>query len=358
MKKFIQKLLFAIALAATGHLGMAQTLITVNNNPGAPTGTNVYTDFATAQAAAANGDIIYLVPSSTNYGALTVTKELTIFGAGMIPDKDLGTKTFVTNLFIDASNVRVSGLIGTLEWRLASSISSTTISNITIENCRFPGLRHYTSSVTVGNLLIRNNVITIVSSYTIDLQTTASVIITNNIINSYCCSSSYGLFADGVTFSHNIFRYEGINGNDGSTIDEIDNCLLEYNIFYGTPPSFPDGASSGNTFNYNLSYGSSDNSFSGIGSNGNTGTGNVVSSDPMFTNLPLGSGWSDSYDPSLQAGSQADDIDSSGGQAGVYGGATPWDPDGSLLPTVQTITIPSVIPVGSDLDVNVTGKGN
>ena len=108
----------------------------------------------------------------------TISKELTLFGAGMIPDKDLGIKTFVDNINITSSNVRVSGIIGTNDWYIGNGASSATYSNITIENCRFYGLRHLGSSVTVGNILIRNNVITSNSAYMFDMLTTSSVIIT------------------------------------------------------------------------------------------------------------------------------------------------------------------------------------
>jgi len=337
----------------------AQTILIANNNPGAPSGTagnpNVYTSLTAAISAANAGDIIYVVPSSINYGDITVNKALTLFGAGLIPDKDLGIKTSVGVLNITASDVRISGLIGTNTWDLGNGVSNTSYSNITIENCRFPALRHVGTNITIGNLLIRNNVIES-TSITIDLKTTASVIITNNIFNMFCCSSFYGLIADGVTYSYNIFRYNGTTGNDGILMENVDNCLFEYNIFWGVPPNIPDG-SIDNTFNYNLSFGNSDNLFSEIGTNGNTGTGNITG-DPLFVDLPLGDTWSDSYDPAVGGGSPATDIDGITGDAGVAGGLTPWDPDGSLLPTIQSVTIPSVIPVGSDLNVNVTGKGN
>lgn len=333
----------------------AQTLITVNNNPGAPTGTNVFTNFADALTAAVTGDIIYMVPSSISYGTLNITKGVTIFGAGLEPDKNIGTKTAVGGVRIDASNVRISGLVSSSEWHYGYNINTGTLSNITIENSRFGSFRIWNSGVQLGNLLLRNNVISQSSAYSIILGTTSNVIITNNLILLYQ-TVVYAMQANGATFSHNIFRAAGINGTDGLTINTVSNCQFEYNIFYGSTTVVTNGGN--NNFDYNLSFGISNNSFSSIGSNGNTGTGNVENGDPVFVNLPLGTDWNGSYDLSIDTGSAADDIDGSAGIAGVTGGATPWDPDGSLLPTVQTINIPSVVPVGEDLDVNVTGKGN
>lgn len=351
MKSF--RLLLTIFCCLIIQISLSQTRRVVNNNPGAPGGTNVYTSFAAALSDAVAGDIIYLVPSSISYGTIDISKGVTVFGAGLIPDKDLGIKTHVDYVYIDASNVRVSGLIANNTIRLGQNISSTTISNITIENCQVEGIRHYTSNVTIGNLLIRNNVIRH-SSYPVSLITTSSVIVTNNLImvDRYDYN---GINANGVTFSHNIFRYEGTNGNDGMVLDDVDNCLFEYNIFYGARPVLSSNRIN-NNFEYNVVYGTSNNSIVGIGTYGNTETG-TLTTDPMFVNLSLGYGYSDSYDYTLDTGSSGIDINSTE-DAGVHGGATPWDPDGSLLPTIQSITMPSVIPVGSDLDVNVTGKGN
>ncbi|MGL1888851.1 MAG: hypothetical protein OCD76_20230 [Reichenbachiella sp.] len=352
MKNFKSLLLTFVGLIALSTYASSAILV-ANNNPGAPTGTNVYATLTSAIANATAGDIIYVIPSSINYGDITVDKSLTLFGAGLIPDKDLGLKTKVDNLYIDASDVRISGIIGTGEWCLGRYITSQTISNITIENCRFPNLRHYSSTVTVGNLLIRNNVL---NNYfnLLDLQTTSGVIITNNLFIA-SNNATYGLAANGVTFSYNIFLYQGTTGTDGKIIENIQTCLFEYNIFYGATPDIPTN-SYNNTLNYNVSFGNSVNTFSGQGVNGNSGIGNVIG-DPLFTNLSLGTSWDNSFDLTTGAGT-ADDIDGSGGIAGVTGGLTPWDPDGSLLPTVQTVTIPAVIPLGSDLNVNVTGKGN
>ena len=358
--KRITKLSFTVIACFIGYFTFSQSATLVaNNNPGAPTGTNVYPTLTAALTAATPGDIIYVVPSSISYGDITITKSITIFGAGLRPDKNLPIKSKVNYIYIDASNVRVSGLIGSSEWRLGSSISNTTISNITIENCRFPGMRHYSTTVTVGNLLFRNNVINMGGSNGLDFNTTSSVIVTNNVIITLYGSSLYGIEANGITFSNNIFRYEGTSGtNDGQTFENVDNCLFEFNIFYGSSPALPDAGSVNNVFNYNLSYGNSVNTFPSTGSNGTNATGNVEGGDPLFTNFPLGKSWDNSFNLSLGAGSPALNIDGSGTNAGVTGGATPWDSDGSLLPTVQSISIPAVVPVGSDLNVNVKGKGN
>ena len=80
MKKL--KSLLTFALVGITSIAFAQATLVVNNNPGAPGGDDVYSTFADALTAATAGDIIYMVPSSTSYGHLNVTKGVTIFGAG------------------------------------------------------------------------------------------------------------------------------------------------------------------------------------------------------------------------------------------------------------------------------------
>ena len=78
MKNLSASLLFVL-LALAGQLS-AQTIRRVNNT--GITGTNIYVDLTAAQTAAANGDIIQVEPSTTQYPAFSCTKQLTIVGPG------------------------------------------------------------------------------------------------------------------------------------------------------------------------------------------------------------------------------------------------------------------------------------
>jgi hypothetical protein len=346
----------------------AQTIHVANNNPGAATGLNVHvgaTALQDAVNAAVAGDIIYVVPSSVIYAGITdINKGLTIFGIGFRADKDLGLKSQVNQLDINASDVRISGIVCTGTFFLGWALSGVTMSNLMIENCRVGRLRMNSgNSVTVSNMLVRNNIITASGSTfdTKDLEfyTTSNVAVTNNLIITTCCSNS-GVRATGVTFTNNIFAYNGTTGNSGNTFTDVDACTFDYNIFYGSWQTLPAG-STNNKFNYNLSFGNSDNTFTQIGdADGNTGTGNVAGGDPMLVNFPLATAntWSDGFDLSLLTGSAADNIDGVAGTAGVTGGLTPWDREGTLLPTIQSVTLPSTIPVGTDLPVTIKAKGN
>lgn len=362
----MRKILLPCLILCSMHLG-AQTLHVANNNPGAATGVNVHTGVNALQDAvnaASEGDVIYVVPSPSSYGDIIIDKGVTLFGIGIRPEKDLGLDSYVDRLDINASNIRISGIESIDTWYLGWTLNGVELTNLTFENCRFGRLRMRSNNgVSLSNMLVRNNVV-VADGGTFDaknfeLYVTSNVTITNNYIITTCCSNS-GTLATGVIFTNNIFAYSGTTGNSGNTFTGVNGCTFEYNIFFGSWQTVPTN-SFNNTFNYNLSFGNADNTFTQIGdTNGNTGTGNVADGDPMFTNLTLSTAatWSNGYDLTPLPGSAALNIDGSGGTAGVTGGLTPWDPEATLLPTIQAIALPSTIPAGTDLPITIKAKGN
>ena len=346
-------------------LALAQTLYTANNNPGANTGVNVFTGSTAMQdafTASIAGDIIYLVPSSVPYGNLNITHSITLFGVGIRPDKDLGAKSLVGQINIDADDVRLSGLtnsIGTnLEIRIGWNSGTSNLNGITIENCNIKRVLMTAGPTgTVSNLLVRNNVITGAGSIAthVLLNTTSNAIITNNIMVEG--GSAPMIKALNATITYNIFVHTG----DESPFSDVVNCIIDHNIFYGVRVDIPIIAT-GNTWTYNLAFGNSPDSRNVFNTttNGNTGIGNIESvsgsNNPLFVNLPLITNWDNSYDFTLQAGSPALNIN--GEDIGPSGGATPFDFEGNLLPLIQSVTIPSVIPLGTDLPVTIKAKGN
>jgi|GEM_PF-943748 len=371
MKRQILTLLaFMLSVYAT-----AQALIVANNNPGAAPGTNVFTGvnaLEDAITAATANDIIYVVPSSALYGSnnINITKPLTIFGVGIRPSKALGTKSeidvscFNCAIQVDASDVRLSGLIvkGDVNLNWADAQDQT---NITIENSRIKRAIMKTSAVKkISNILIRNNVITgnVSVATHILLRTTANAVITNNIFTE-SGSSAPMVEATGAIFTYNVFSDTG----DEIPFSNVNNCQFDHNIFYGVRVDIP-VSSTGNSWTNNLSFGNSVDAYHvfEITNNGNTGSGNIESTtatprDPMFTNFPPTNVWNDSYDLTLLPGSPAlstDPLNLTTDDIGPSGGATPFDSEGNLLPLIQSITVPSVIPVGTDLPVTIKAKGN
>lgn len=357
MKKILT---IALSLLAASVI-QAQNILVANNNPGANTGVNVFTGATAAQDAqdaAVAGDIIYVVPSQVSYGILVINKELTVFGIGIKPEKDLANKSEFEQIDIDASNVRLSGLIIDEDVHLGINLTSVNINNITIENCRLGRVEMANfNSVTASNFIARNNVIegfgSVATSFL--FYVTSNVTITNNIIFTSCCTAG-SLRITGATFTYNTFISDGNRGIDAN----LDNNTFDHNIFYGNNVNLQ-ATSDGNVWTNNLSFGSAQMTFgAGAGSNG-TIAGNIENSDPLFTNVPITRTYSDSYDFTLLAGSPAlssSPLNGTTEDIGPSGGPTPFDAEGNLLPLIQAVTIPSVIPVGTDLPVTIRAKGN
>jgi hypothetical protein len=205
--------------------------------------------------------------------------------------------------------------------------------------------------------LVRNNIITgngQVATHIL-LQNTANSVITNNIMMEGNIGSQPMLSASDATFSYNLFSDLG----GGLVFGALTNCFFDHNIFYGVRV---DEATNGCTINYNISFNNLNDGYCvfNLTDNGTTGTGNLESIagsyDPLFINLPPEQYWNDSYDITLQPGSPA--LNVNGEDIGPSGGPTPFDSEGVLLPVIQSLAVPSVIPAGSDLPVTIKAKGN
>lgn len=357
----MKKLRYSLILVLIVNLCFSQTRV-ANNNPGAATGTNVHTGTTALQdaiTASSPGDIIYIVPSGVNYGDATIIQALTLFGIGIRPDSESPSRSVVGSVIIDASNVRISGIISTIEVQLGQNTSSgNTLSGILIENSRIRTIEMLAGTADLANLLVRNNVIqgSTGGGGHIDLKTTSNSVITNNMfITNYTNGGDMIAACCGARFEYNLFAD---NGND-PPYDAITNCTFSNNIFYGVSVAIP-ASSLNNIWNYNMSFGGLSTVFN-ITTNGNTGTGNIEDVDPLFVNLPLTGAWTNSLDFTLTAPSEALSThvnNTSGEDIGPSGGATPFEFEGNLLPLIQSVTVPAVIPKGSDLPVTIKAKGN
>lgn len=339
----------------------AQTIFVANNNPGAATGVNVFVgttalqDAIAAAATVAPFDIIYVVPSTLAYGTITIDRGITIFGVGIRPNKDLSSKSLVGPVNLNSSDVRLSGLRGPTNGGvfIGFGLSNDTYSNITIENSYFREIRQTNSAtLLLNNVLIRNNVIFNDGWQGIEFFATSNVTITNNVI--YCERTSGSLTGKTLMVFNNLFVGDGTSTS--RAIQECDNCVFDHNIFYGAYPALT-SVSTSNVWDDNLSFGSSNDLFTDDGTYSNTSNSpNIESQDPSFVSMSANFTWTDARDFTLQAGSPALNIN--GTDIGPSGGTTPFDFEGNLLPLIQTVTIPAIIPVGTDLPVNIKAKGN
>jgi len=354
MKKAIHIFLFTLLT----QWCIAQTTYTANNNPGAVTGVNIFTGATAAQdaiAATVNGDVVYIVPSGTNYGDLgSISTEITIYGIGLDPNQTAAVRSYVSKVRINASNVRLSGLTF-LAGDAIDFIAS--FGNIMIDNCSYGQLL---SGFNISNLVLQNN---IMGLFNLTLNLTAGssgVRISNNIIygpqGGHFHAHGYLHNLTGAIIENNVF-IGNITSSNQRAFREVHNCSIKNNIFYAVrAETSQPGTFTNNTFEYNLSFGANNNFFPST--NGNTSSNNLVNIDPMFVNVPYSTSYSFSYDPTLQAGSPALTGSESGAEVGIFGGGTPLDLTFTSLPTIQSVVVPSSISQGSDLPINIKGNGN
>jgi hypothetical protein len=355
----MKKVLLPFIVLAFAVPSFSQTIWIANNAPGAVGGTNVFTGsnaINLAIAAAANGDIIYVVPSGVTYSTVNINKGITIFGGGFNPDKPGALRSTVAGFSFaaGASNVRLSGLVITAQTAFSPAVP---FSNIMIDKCRMRDVN--VNGAVVGNVIIEKCIVG-ENLPGIPLggfgSAGTNVRISNNIIYNSNNSGTQGAIhsLNAGLIENNIFVGSAVGGALPS-FNAVTNCDIRNNIFLGTRPQGI-GTFTGNTQQNNLSFGASDNTFSTI--NGNTSISNIQGSDPLFVNLPYGATHFFTYNAAFQTGSPAIGSGVSGINMGIYGGTHPFDNFGTSLPIVQAITPPGTVYQGTNMNVRVQAKGN
>lgn len=342
---------------------LAQTTRIVNNNPGATGGTNVYTGATAlpdAVAASVTGDIIHIIPGTVTNADITITgKGITIMGVGLNPGKDLGTRSLIGNVTLNSgsSGTRISGVhMGRLF--LAQASGPFSIANILVENNEIAAVTAFVGSNSVGNLIVRNCVFTsspgFSSNPVIELFSNSGVLITNNIIRDRNTTAGT-IKGDGLTVTNNLFYG---NGATAYVFLGLTNSVVNNNIFLRVSGATgPNATNTGNNFKNNLAFGAHDNTFTN-GTNGNTSTGGITA-DPLMVNMQATNAlWNYANDITLQATSPAKNAGLDGTNIGPTGGITPFDVEGTLLPLIESINLPTIVTKGVDLQVNVKAKGN
>ena len=193
MKKTLFSFVALCAFAITAHAALWR----VNNT----TGVNAnFSTVAAAITAASAGDTIYLEPSATNYGTLTIAKKLTVIGNGYF----LNSGFFTMNAGLQ--NTMQSSLISSITLNAGSEFSTIMglelssdiyigASNINIKRCYVGGAIHLSNYlggnyVNISNIDIRQNVI-IAGLNTYQFSTNSGTVgitnvnVQNNIMSTY-----------------------------------------------------------------------------------------------------------------------------------------------------------------------------
>ncbi|MCX7987607.1 MAG: hypothetical protein N2662_11780 [Bacteroidales bacterium] len=305
---------------------LQSAVLTVSNNPSAPA---QYNNPASAIAASNVGDTVYILGSNTSYGDITITKKLTIIGAGYdVAGTDYNLPSVVNSIYLDSTlSGPIDGinLIGLDIYYLSyASGDRGFIDNLIIRRCKIRGYLY----VSGQNWSIYNNII----NGGMDIGNYTNIYISNNIFYN---GQIYNSNQSSVYILNNLFLYYS-----STQFYNINNANIYNNIFYANVVSVYGSAN--NVFNNNISYNSTNFT---LPPSGNSGTGNIQQTDPQFisqSTIPApGSGTIaigdlKSYNWRLKATSPAKSAGTDGSDLGIYGGSYPW-PDFSGMPNVPVI---------------------
>lgn len=272
----------------------------------------MYATLQAAHNAAANGDIIYVEGSGTEYAGATLTKKLTIIGPGYFLGEnynyfpDLRAATFgpYEDIIFNAGS-EGSSLTGCSGIDVIINVSNITISRNTDFSVYLSG-----TTPLVGILISKNYGVRPYDSYSVGVN----VVITNNYITS---TSGLNKTSFSGTFSNNII---------GGSIS-LNNFTVSNNILLSSAPSFTNC-----TFSNNIDARALANSTAFGTTNGNLGN---VDKNTLFAGA---TGNSTDGQWKLKAGSVAIGAGYNGVDCGIYGGLDHYELSGITSAEYPTIT--------------------
>lgn len=348
----MKKIIPIVALIIVSFTNAQNTLIVDNNVFIDDSPSHVYTTFATAIAGASNGDTILIQPSSTSYGNLTISKSITVIGMGYAPELNNGETSYVGNITVTASNVKIAGL------NVSGYVSpGNNVTDLLVEDCSITA-GVYASAVGNANITYRGNVIRNLIVLNATPTNSLNVTITNNLIQNIG-NNAFQYFNDTTIFNNNTII--GDQGHYSYIIFYIPiNLVCQNNIwlFTNNTMAIVDQAG-GNPIIHNnsLTYHYGTPTITAL-----NGTGNLDNENPFFVNIPANNPyWAADNDYNLGASSAGNDAGTDGNDVGIYNGYYDFDMRGypTELPYLTEMSISNnMIPAGSNLNVNLKANAN
>ena len=374
--KILSKSTLTLVLLIFATATFGQRILLVDNNPGAPSDDGkvnsfVYNDLATALTNSLAGDILHIKPSPNSYGNVTITTDnISLVGIGFNPDKDLPITSVIDRVDVDASNVRLSGLVMD-HVQIGNYSGSNTETGIAIDGCMVRTIEarsgdDFVDNVIIRNCLLGNNILTNNSTAAINFgSNTSNAIITNNIIVGSTGSSGVGaVTASGALIKNNLFLGNGNALRRG--FDDLATSTVSNNIFFGRSPESR-LSSTTNVFNSNVSIGVS----AGTGVFPPAGTSNTVDGNNLVdfavapspfsdANVVIQDAWVLSWDPTLDVTNAAAWVNSGtdGTNRGITGSTLGFSMTGTSVPFIKVFNTTEIIKQGTDLDVTIEAQGN
>ncbi|WP_452231802.1 hypothetical protein [Lacinutrix sp. MEBiC02595] len=366
-KTFKNALILCFTLVSTSLL--AQTIITIDNNSGS---TTTHQTIQAAHDAASAGDIIYVQPSGTSYGAVTIDKELTIVGRSHSEPSKVSQ---LASVIIRSSAVTLKGLkIASLNPQGSGAPIAPPFIGLDIDECYVTNLTlgegNAAPIVVIDDIKIRGSLLT-GNNYIYEDAT--NVLFSNNIFTYSSPLSIYNTTS--LVVANNIFKFTSSLSLTNSNVSGT--AILYNNMFisnYGAEANVYFNTGDFNLSN-NLTYNYAD-TFNIIFTNGSGGTyldsNTLTDINPLFTNIDnsvngslAGSG---SYNPAyrleedltLQSGSPALIGGGGGSEMGLHNNGFLYNMLGNPkgIPTLDVISYDGAVPKNGNINVTINAKAH
>lgn len=348
----------------------AQTVITIDNNPGSST------EFQTLQAAhnaAVAGDTIYVQPSETSYGNIIIDKPLIIVGRS---HSELNNVSSADDITVRSSSVTIKGLkFDSFKSQTGGPQTTLPFTDVNVFECKMEEIQLGVSNTSPETVMDGVNIIGNVLDKTIDLTAfsdVTNVVISHNIIAGFLIKVHD---PTGIVFSNNLFRKHNTirvmqNFSSSETLVLFNNMFIS-NFFNDQFIDF-------NTGDFNLinnltfNYGDGNVVFRANGSATFSESNNLFNTDPLFTDVDpsvnlSAAGQSDTYDPNaypddltLQPSSPALTGGASGTEIGLFGNGFFYESVGNPrgIPTIEITNFQAAVPKNGTIQITIKAKAH
>jgi hypothetical protein len=383
-------------LTLTTFIATAQTIRIADNNANRPTGANIYSTIQAAVDAALPGETVYITPSLTNYGNVTISKRIKLIGVGF-NTPELGGRTSSVStvaLLSSADGVNstsdsefrgfyfvdfqfTAGGVGTLPYNnvliekiagryINYSGTPNQLNNLTIRNCIVQGIHIVQSNLgtRIYQNVIQQNSSACCSIDGIYNNNSTNLLVTNNLLY-FNAGTGQGHIPFNLTNSTNARIEHNLISGNGTAFRNLLNTPVTNNIFYGTNPATNSGSNTfqDNVFSNNLVTPAFTIPPPANGGGTNSGLGNITNISPLFVNgPPSATAWAANYDysfpnssPCYQGATTGDNIGPSGG---LYPLATNVVFAPSSIPMITLFDNTGVVPQNQPLKSNIKAKSN
>ena len=359
--KQVKNALFIIAILSFSMPLLAQSIITIDNNPNS---TTTYQTIQDALDNANDNDIIYVQPSGTSYGSAVIEKPITIVGRSHSENNKVSTISTVT---IKHSAIVLKGInISSINVQTNGAPTPPPFVGLEIYECKTGGitLAEFQAFNVIDDVQIRGSLI---SGFTIYPDAT-NILISNNIITGNI--STYNTST--LVVANNIFTTT--SGNITLTNNDDSGTFILFNNMFFTS-SASDREVRLNTGDFNLSncltynYAAGSLTFTGTGTFLDSNT--LLNTNPLFTDVDPSNNNSiagaSTYNPlfrlddlTLAAGSPALTGGGGGSEIGLFNNGFIYKYVGNPrgIPTLDIISYDGAVPKNGNINVTVSAKSH